>query len=125
MATLESIAIIGASNDRSRFANKAVRVYLDEGLTVYPVHPKEQSVEGLKTYRSVLDIPGRVDIASFYVPPAIGEKVALEVIRKGIPRVYLNPGSESPELFRLLDDAGIEVVLACSIRAAGKDPGDY
>jgi predicted CoA-binding protein len=46
----------------------------------------------------VLDVPGPIDMASFYVPPAIGEQVIEEVARKRIPEVWLNPGAESDAL---------------------------
>ena len=43
----KTIAIIGASADRAKFGNKAVRAFLQQGYTVYPVNPKETRIEGL------------------------------------------------------------------------------
>mgnify|MGYP001583149540 FL=1 len=54
---MPSIAIIGASTDRTKVGNKAVRVYKDKGYQVYPIHPKATEIEGQKAYRSVLDVP--------------------------------------------------------------------
>ena len=65
-----------------------------------PINPHETEVEGLKAYASVLDVPGPIDMASFYVPPEIGERVIDEVARKQIPEVWLNPGAESDALDR-------------------------
>ena len=67
------VAVIGASNDRQKFGNKAVRAFRHQGYDVIPINPHESAVEGLKAYRSVLDVPGPIDIATFYVPPEIGE----------------------------------------------------
>src|SRR5436309_1581653 len=92
------VAVIGASNNRSKFGNRAVRAFRQQGYTVIPVNPHERDVEGLATYASVLDIPGTVDMASFYVPPEIGEQVIEEVARKGITEVWLNPGADSDAL---------------------------
>ena len=117
-----SIAIIGASNLRDKFGNKAVRAYLQQGFTVYPVNPKESQIEGLPAFRSVLDIPGSVDCASFYVPPAVGLKVIEEIAKKGVREVYLNPGSESPELIEKARRLGVEPIVACSILAVGVQP---
>ena len=119
-----SIAIIGASNLRDKFGNKAVRAYLQQGYTVYPVNPKESRIEDLPAFRSVLDIPGPVDLASFYVPPAIGMKVIEEIAKKGVRDVYLNPGSESPELIEKARSLGIEPIVACSILAVGVQPSN-
>ena len=63
------VAVIGASNNRSKFGNRAVRAFQQQGYTVIPINPHETEVEGLKAYASVLDVPGPIDMASFYVPP--------------------------------------------------------
>jgi len=117
-----SIAIIGASNQRDKFGNKAVRAYLQKGFTVYPVNPKESRIEGLPAFRSILDIPGPVNLASFYVPPSVGLTVIEEIAKKGVREVYLNPGSESPELVEKAKLLGIIPIVACSILAVGVQP---
>lgn len=116
---MNSIAIIGASRDRRKFGNKALRAYKEQGWVVYPVNPKETEVEGMHCFASVSDIPIPVDVASLYVPPAVGIRLVQELSAKGIKKVFLNPGSESPELLHALADKGMEVIMACSIRAIG------
>ena len=120
-----SIAIIGASTNRAKYGNKAVRAYAAEGYTVYPINPNVDEVEGIKAYPTVLDVPGDIDEASFYLPPKWGLAAADSVIEKGIPIVYLNPGAESPELVEKLVDAGVEVIQACSIVAVGRRPSEF
>lgn len=122
MPQTKSIAIIGASNNRNKFGNKAVRAYLKKGYKVYPVHPLLETVEGLKAYKSVLDIPEDVDIASFYVPSSVGLKVIEEIAKKGIKEIYLNPGAESEELVKKAKNLGINVIQTCSILAIGMRP---
>jgi len=78
------VAVVGASSDRRKFGNRAVRAFQQQGYTVVPINPHEAEVEGLKAYASVLDVPGPVDMASLYVPPEIGELVIEEIARKGI-----------------------------------------
>lgn len=116
------VAVIGASNNRRKYGNRAVRAFLREGYTVVPINPHEAEVEGLRAYRSVLDVPGPIDMASFYVPPEVGEQVIAEVARKQIPEVWLNPGSESDELIELARSLSIRPIVACSIVAVGQDP---
>ncbi|MEM4398161.1 MAG: CoA-binding protein [Candidatus Woesearchaeota archaeon] len=118
------IAIIGASKDRNKYGNKAVRAYKELDNVVFPVNPHEKEIEGLPCYSSVLDIPIEVDAASIYLPPEIGLKVVDDIIKKGIKKVFLNPGTESDELINKLRLYGIEVILACSIRAIGKNPDE-
>jgi len=114
----ESIAVIGASNDQSKYGNRALKEWLQTTWTVYAVNPREDEVEGMTAHDSVLDIPDDVHTATLYIPPKIGLRVADELIEKGVSVVYLNPGSGSDELKQKLEDAGIEAIEACSIIAS-------
>jgi predicted CoA-binding protein len=116
------VAVIGASSNRSKFGNRALRAFRQQGYTVVPINPNESDVEGLKTYPSVLDVPGTIDMASFYVPPEIGEQVIGEVAQKGIAEVWLNPGAESDALIARARALHIQPILACSIIAIGENP---
>jgi len=116
------VAVIGASSNRSKFGNRAVRAFLQQGYTVVPINPNEAEVEGLKTYKSVTDVPGAIDMASFYVPPEIGLRVIDDVARKGIPEVWLNPGADSDELIARAKTLNIQPIVACSVVAIGQNP---
>jgi predicted CoA-binding protein len=116
------VAVIGASSNRSKFGNRAVRAYQQQGYTVVPINPHEAEVEGLKAYASVLDVPGLVDMASLYVPPHVGEQVIGDIARKGIAEVWLNPGAESDELIARARALHIQPIVACSIVAIGENP---
>jgi predicted CoA-binding protein len=116
------VAVIGASNRRDKFGNRAVRAFSEQGYTVIPINPHEREVEGLKAYASVLDVPGPIDMASFYVPPEIGALVIEDVAKKGIAEVWLNPGAESDALLARARMLSIEPIVACSVVAIGRNP---
>ena len=118
----KSVAVIGASNDRDKYGNKAVRAYQLQGFKVYPVNPKEETIEGLKAYTSILDIQEKVDRATLYVTPKVGLKVVEEIAEKGVKEFYINPGAESDELVNKARSLGLDPILACSILAVGLDP---
>jgi predicted CoA-binding protein len=122
MQTSKVVAVIGASNNRQKFGNRALRAFREQGYTVIPINPHEVEVEGLKTYASVLDVPGTIDMVSFYVPPEVGETLIGEVARKQIPEVWLNPGAESDELIARARALAIKPIVACSIVAIGRNP---
>ncbi len=111
------VAVIGASNDPRKFGNKAVRAYRQQGYTVVPINPHEREVEGLKAYASVLDVPGHIDMASFYVPPEVGEQIIADVAQKGIPEIWLNPGAESDALIARAEALQLRPIVACSLIA--------
>ena len=116
------VAVIGASGDRKKFGNRALRAFRQQGYTVVPINPHETEVEGLRAYGSVLDVPGPIDMATLYVPPDVGERIIDEIARKQISEVWLNPGAESDELIAKARALHIEPTIACSIIAIGQDP---
>ncbi len=109
-----TVAIIGASVDPAKFSNKSLRAHVAAGFDVYPVNPKEDTIEGLKCYRSVLDIPVALDRVSLYVPPTVGMKLLDDVAKKGCRELWVNPGAESPELMARTSDLGLNAIYACS-----------
>jgi predicted CoA-binding protein len=119
------IAVIGASNDRRKFGNKALRAFRQQGYTVVPVNIHEDVVEGERAYRSVLDYPGTIDEATLYLPPQSGLEVIDELAEKKIPAVWLNPGADAPSVIARAEALGVRPIVACSILAVGKDPMDF
>jgi len=118
----KTVAVIGASANRQKFGNRALRAFQAQGYTVIPINPHEAQVEGLSVFKSVLDVPGPIDMATFYVPPAVGVRVIDEVARKGIGEVWLNPGADGDEVVARALALGIKPVIACSIVGIGENP---
>lgn len=115
--------VIGASNDRHKFGNKAVRAFWRAGHVVLPVNPHESEVEGLRCYHTIAEVPGPIDRASFYIPPEKGLQAARELAQRGdVAEVWLNPGAESDELIGECRRLGFEPIQACSIVAIGERP---
>ena len=79
----KTVAIIGASNDRAKFGNKAMRAFLQKGYEVFPVNPKEESVEGLQAFKSIADVPVRPQMITVYLPPPILLKVLPDIAARG------------------------------------------
>jgi predicted CoA-binding protein len=116
------VAVVGASSNRRKFGNRAVRAYRHQGYTVIPINPHETEIEGLKAYPSVLDVPGPIDMASLYVPPDVGERVMDEIAKKDIKEVWLNPGADGDAVIARARALQIHPVIACSIVAIGENP---
>jgi len=119
---MKSVAVIGASTDRSKFGNKAVRAFHECGCTVWPVNPKESVVGGLPAFTSIADVPARPQLVSVYLPPAVLLKVLPAIAVKGCDELWLNPGTESPEVLAEAERLGLNVIQACSIVGVGVSP---
>lgn len=121
---MKTIAIIGASADRAKYGNLAVRAFLRQGYAVYPVNPKAASIEGLPAFKSIADVPVRPDLISVYLPPAVLLKVLPDIAAKGCDEFWLNPGAESPAVVAEAERLGLNVIQACSIVGAGLSPDE-
>ena len=119
---MKTIAIIGASNNSTKFGNKAVRAYKKQGYQVYPINPKEDIIEGLPVYRSIAEVPVRPERISVYVRPAVVLTLLPAIAAKGCDELWLNPGTESPEVLAEAERLGLTVVQACSIVDLGVSP---
>ncbi len=117
------VAIVGASRNRAKYGNRAVRAYLRQGHEVFPINPFAEEIEGLRAYPNVTSLPeGRLDRVLLYVPPEIGIKVLDELANREVGEVWANPGSESEELFRKAQELGLKVIYACAILDIGESP---
>jgi predicted CoA-binding protein len=119
------VAIIGASANRAKFGNKALRAFEKQGFRVVAINPNEDEVEGHKTYASVNDFPENIDMATVYVPGDVGVRVMDDLARKGVPEVWLNPGADDDAVVARAKELGLKTVIACSIIGIGDSPYKY
>ena len=119
------VAVVGASSDRRKFGNKALRAYQAEGYRVIPINPNEHEVEGIPTYASVLDVPEAIDVATVYVQPDVALRLLPEFDQKRIPEIWINPGADSDDVLIEARRRKLNVIAACSIVAIGRNPGAY
>jgi uncharacterized protein len=111
-----TIAIVGASSNRAKFGNKAVRAYASRGYQVFPIHPQATTIEGHPAFARLADVPvDRFDRVSLYLPPEVTSHILDDLTSKPIGELWLNPGAESEELVSRLQQLGQHVVVGCSI----------
>jgi len=120
-----SVAIIGASAERAKYGNKSVRAHLKQGWKVFPVNPKETEIEGLKVYKSILDIPEKIDRISVYLPPKVSLNLLDDFKRVEPGELFFNPGAESEELLAKAYEKGLPAAAACSIIDLGENADDF
>jgi uncharacterized protein len=122
---LKTVAVVGASSSRAKFGNKALRAFLAEGHRVLAINPNETEVEGLKTYASVLDVPGPIDMATVYVQPDVTLRLLDEFQRKDISEIWVNPGAEDDAVMAEARRRKMHVFFACSIIGMGRRPDEF
>ena len=109
-------AVVGASQDRSKFGYKVFDTLRRAGYTVYPVNPKGGELDGVEVYPSLADLPETPEVVDLVVPPAVTEQVVQEMHRLGLQRVWMQPGSESRAAIRYCEENGLQAVYdACAM----------
>lgn len=98
------IAVVGASNDPSKYGYRIVRHLLEEGHTVFPVNLHEDVILGVPAYKHIKDIGQAIDIVDIVVPPKQTLKI-IHQVQKYLPRVWVwvQPGAESDEVVQHLE----------------------
>ena len=122
---MKIVAVVGASSNRGKFGNKALRAFQAQGDRVIPINPNEPEVEGIATFPSVLDVPGPIDMATVYVQPDVTLRLLDEFQRKQIPQIWVNPGAEDEAVMAEARRRGLNVIFACSIVGIGRSPAEF
>ncbi len=120
-----TIAIIGASPNKERMSNKAVRAYLKKGYKVYPINPNYSYVEGIKTHASITQLNIKPEIVSVYTNPELTRSLLSEIVKASPRKVYFNPGSIDKALIAEIEKTKLKYERACSIMALGENPEEY
>lgn len=109
------VVVLGASPKPGRYSNQAVRLLLERGYRVTPIHPKVESIEGLAVVPSLAQVNGPVDSLTLYVGPERLRPQIDAILALAPQRVIFNPGSECRDLMQRLDQAGIPWMQACTL----------
>ncbi|HEX4413412.1 MAG TPA: CoA-binding protein [Lacipirellulaceae bacterium] len=103
-------AVVGASNDRSKYGNKVLRCYQQNKIEVVPINPTASEVEGLTAYADLASAPGAFDGISIITPPTVTERVVNDALRLGIKNFWMQPGAESDRAIEAAEAAGANVI---------------
>jgi uncharacterized protein len=106
----KKFAVIGATDNPEKYGNRIVKNLKDRGYEVYPVNPKLKELDGLACYSSLADIPVKVDVVDFVVPPAVTEEILKQCRELGLDRIWLQPGSESEKAITFCQENNLKVV---------------
>ena len=105
-----TIAVVGATDDPSKYGNRIFRDLVNKGFTVWPVNPKRDTVEGVEAYPSVADLPDTPTIVDFVVPPRFTLAVLQQCLDLGYMNVWIQPGAEDEAVLEYLQENGFNYV---------------
>jgi len=106
----KTFAVVGATDNPEKYGNQIFKNLKSRGYEVFPVNPKLKELDGVKCYPGLADIPVKVDVVDFVVPPEITETIIKDCKRLGLERIWLQPGSESEAAIAFCDENNLKVV---------------
>lgn len=111
LSSAKTIAVIGASSDRTRASFGVSRYLQRSGYRIVPVNPGETEVLGEKAYAKLADVPDRIDLVAVFRRPHFVPEIVEEAIARGIPAVWLQLGIVNDEAKRRAESAGLDFVM--------------
>ena len=107
----KTIAIIGLSPNETKASNMVGKYLKNAGFTIVPVYPKEDEILGEKVYRSLKEIPFKVDMVDiFRKPDVIGHVVDAAIERGDVDTIWTQLGLVNNEAAQKAIEAGMKVV---------------
>ncbi len=105
----KALALFGASRGGNKFGNIVMRELKNKDYTVFPIHPEADSIDGVRSYRSLDELPEPAGGAVISVKPEQTLEVVKAVHAAGIPRVWMQQGAESKDAIAYCEEHGIDV----------------
>ncbi len=113
----ERIAVVGASVDPEKYGHRIFKDLLQNGYDPIPVNPKGGMLLGIPVYTRLSEIPDKISLVITVVPPKVTEQIVDEIQALAIPKIWMQPGSESLAAIQKAKEYGIEVTShACFMR---------
>ena len=116
-----TFAVVGASNERSKYGNKVLRCYLQNGRVAHPINPNHAEVEGLVCYATLTELSEPVHGVSIITPPHVTEQVVVDAHAAGIERLWMQPGAQSSAAIEHAQELGMSIIAGgpCLLVALG------
>ncbi len=123
----KSIAVVGASKNSTKIGHAALKNILisDYDCKIYPINPKEKSILGLKCYKKIANVPGKIDLVLISVPAPIVSKILKECKEKKVPNVIIITSGFSEAGNEELEDELKKIIENSDMRVLGPNTMGY
>ncbi len=109
-----TVAVVGASDNPSKYGYVIYRDLKRKGYRVFPVNSRRSTVDSDPAFKDLKSLPEKPTIVNIVVPPPVASEVLEESLELGLMNVWLQPGAESPENLAFLQEKGFNYLAnAC------------
>lgn len=122
-------AVVGATDQPQRWGCKIFRYLRERGHEVIPIHPRLESVDGVRVQRSLDGVDQGyssrppVDVVNLVVNPRVGIEIVRQAAALGVRRFWAQPGAESAEIRAFAQAESLDYLEACVLVEGPKFPG--
>src|SRR2546423_15280108 len=106
----QTIAVVGASRDPSKAGGSVPEGLQRRGFRIIPISPYAETLFGERVYRSLLDVPDKIDLVDVFRPAADAPEIARQAVAVGAKALWLQEDIRSTEARRIAEAAGMEYV---------------
>ena len=108
--SMKNVAVVGMSRDPNKDAHHVPKYLIENGYNVIPVNPTAEEILGRKCYKSLLDVPDKIDIVDVFRPSEDVPPIVKDAITKGVKVVWMQLGISNNEAAQEASKHGIKVV---------------
>ena len=106
----KKFAVVGATDNPQKYGNQIVKNLKSRGYEVYPINLRLKDLEGFRCYSTLADVPVKVDVVDFVVPPEATEEILKQCKKLKLNRIWLQPGSENETAIAFCHENNLKVV---------------
>jgi predicted CoA-binding protein len=121
--SLGKYAVAGVSRDPKKFGHTMFKDLRKKGMDVVPVNPKAETLDGVKCYSSVSELPADIKGLIFMTPKEETLSVAREAIAHGIKDLWIQQGAESKSVIAGLENENVNLIHSQCIMMFWKPNG--
>jgi len=118
-----TVAVVGATDNPSKYGYVIYRDLKRKGYRVFAVNPGRSTVDSNRAYRDLRSLPEKPTIVNVVVPPRVAASVLKESLDLGLLNVWLQPGAESPENLAFLQENGFNYLANACIMVESRVQG--
>src|SRR2546430_15377723 len=106
----QTIAVVGASRDPSKAGGSVPAGLQRRGFRIIPINPYADTLFGERVYRSLLDVPEKIDLVDVFRPSADAPEIARQAAAVGAKALWLQLDIRSAEARKIAESAGLAYV---------------
>ena len=113
LKSVKTIAMVGASPDKTKFSYGVLRVLSETGYEIIPINPRPglEEIRGLKVYPSLEAVGRPIDMVDVFRRAEDLPQIAQEAVNAGAKILWGQIGVKNAEAARIAEEAGLKVVM--------------